>query len=214
MAQIRPDCGNNMADPIYSESNIRYLVNEIAKDIIEIDDILSHINMSKKDYLEISTTRYFKDALSIAMTEWSGATNTPKRVKLKAAAIAEELIFSVFQSTKGEALGGKVKALEVISKIAGLGALEPAVNANGGVMGNSFNLQINFSSPDGKSQTENFQLGSTITADYSESEDEDNSQELSEVDEDDTSTSTSFDSPTSISPVFASTLSDEVFDEL
>lgn len=152
------------------ESKIRYIVRELAQDIIEIDTILSHVEMSREEYLQISSTRQFKDALSSAQTEWQGATNTPKRTKLKAAAIAEELLLLVFyaaRDSKEESLSSKTKALEVISKIGGLGALEPAVS-QGGVMGNIFNLEIHYSN--GKSEELSIGAPMVDVTDYSESD--------------------------------------------
>jgi hypothetical protein len=143
-----------------TEHKIRYLVTEIAKDVVEIDNILLHLNITRDEYLRLSGTRAFKEALVVAQTEWQGATNTHKRVKLKAAAIVEELIMKVFFAcTKDDQpLNSKVKALETIAKIGGLGALEPAAGTREGTMGNIFNLQINYS----EGNTEQVQLGGPI----------------------------------------------------
>ena len=210
-----------MADIIYPESKLRYLVNEIAKDIIPIDDILSYLGMSKIEYLELSQTRRFRDALSSANVEWQGATNTAKRVKLKAAAIVEEMLLAVFMSTKGETLAGQVKALEAVAKIGGLGALEPAVNANGGVMGNTFNLQINWAPNNGMNQTESFQLGSPVISEtYSQelSDEESGEEESDDTDSGSTIESKStFDMTPDSSSVLKSNISEvfgDDFDEL
>jgi hypothetical protein len=131
-----------------TETKLRYLINELAKDVLEIDTILQHINVTHDEYSRLSGTRAFKEALVVAQIEWQGATNTTKRTKLKAAAIVEELIMVIFfeaKNNKEESLNAKVKALDTIARIAGIGALEPAAGAPGSALGNTFNLQINYS---------------------------------------------------------------------
>jgi hypothetical protein len=154
------------------EFKVRYIVNELAKDIVEIDDILAHLGISHEEYIKLSTTRAFKEALVAANTEWQGATNTVKRVKLKAAAITEELMLKIFLTARdtNESLSAKTKAFEAISKIAGLGALEPSA-ATGGVLGNVFNLQINYSN----GPTETMQIGApVIVTEYDSADDSEN----------------------------------------
>ena len=153
---------------VLSEYQVRYLVNELAKDMIELDDILKNLGITKEDYIKISTTRAFRETLSAARIEWQGATNTAKRTKLKAAAIAEELMLTVFfaaRDNKEEPLSSKTKALETIAKIGGLGALEPPLAA--GAIGNVFNLQINYS---GGETSETIQIGSPIIENTIETE--------------------------------------------
>jgi hypothetical protein len=191
-----------------TETKLRYLINEIAKDVVEIDNILSHLNITRDEYLRIAGTRSFKEALVVAQTEWQGATNTHKRVKLKAAAIVEELIMKIFFAcTQDDApLNSKVKALETIAKIGGLGALEPAANTREGSMGNIFNLQINYS----EGSTEQVQLGGQIvdTEDYFESNTEhvpDNIQE--DIEESEFSDAQTSKVQSHVSPIF---INDEV----
>jgi len=157
------------------EHKVRYLVTELAKDIIELDDILKFLDITKEDYLKISQTRSFKEALTVANTEWQGATNTHKRVKLKAAAITEEFMLKLFflaRDSVDEPLSSKTKAFEAISRIAGLGALEPPVSVAGGATGNVFNLQINYSG----GNSENLSIGpSILEGTYGEKDSEDDS---------------------------------------
>lgn len=195
------------------EYKVRYLVNEIAKDIIEIDDILSHVGITREEYIRLSTTRAFKEILTTAKVEWQGATNTAKRTKLKAAAIAEELLLTVFFAAKSteEPLNSKTKALEAIAKIGGLGALEPAAGA-GGAMGNVFNLQINYSNKDGvTSEGETIQIGSpTIEAEYEIGSGSDDEDEKDEKDEEEKDNSESEFQGAPISSIF----SGETFEDL
>jgi hypothetical protein len=156
-----------------TELKIRHLVNELAKDIVEVDDLLKHLDITREDYLKISNTRGFREALSVAEREWKSADNVSKRVKLKAAAITEELLLTVFYTARDgqDGLTSKVKALETIAKIGGLGALEPSQAMQSGAFGNTFNLQINYS--DGASDS--IKLGAAVPAievDYSESNDD------------------------------------------
>lgn len=126
------------------EYEIRYIVNEIAKDIIPLEDILKTLNIPLEDFTHLSTSRPFKEALSSASIEWQGATNTPKRARLKAAAITEELMLRLFFLARdsNEGLGVKVKVLEAISKIAGLNTPDPVPVGVG--TGNTFTQIINF----------------------------------------------------------------------
>lgn len=138
------------------EGKIRYIVTEIAKDILELDVILETAGVSRTEYINLSETRAFRDTLASATAEWRSATNTPKRARLRAAAITEQFMLNLFleaRDGKDVPLSSKVKAFEAISRIAGLYTpdLIPA-----GASGNSFNLQINFSG----GKTLNMELGS------------------------------------------------------
>jgi hypothetical protein len=132
-----------------SEIKIRNLINELAKDILEEDEILKLTGVTKEEYDYLQTIPSFNAALTARKVEWRGADNTPKRVKANAAAIVEELMIHIFRAARdsGDApLSAKVRALAELARIAGLGALEPAAGSlGGGSMGNVFNLNITYS---------------------------------------------------------------------
>jgi hypothetical protein len=93
------------------------------------------------DYTELSETRMFRQMLREAQEEWEGARNTHKRIKLKAAVNIEEALphFYTAMTDPKEPLSSKVKAFEVVARVAGLGNPEPVAVGNG----QFFKLEIN-----------------------------------------------------------------------
>jgi hypothetical protein len=83
----------------------------------------------------------FRQMLIEAQEEWEGARNTHKRIKLKAAVNIEEALphFYKAMTSEKEPLSSKVKAFEVVSRVAGLGNPEPVAPGNG----QFFKLEIN-----------------------------------------------------------------------
>jgi hypothetical protein len=83
----------------------------------------------------------FRQMLREAQEEWEGARNTHKRIKLKAAVNIEEALphFYTAMTDPKEPLSSKVKAFEVVSRVAGLGNPEPVPAGNG----QFFKLEIN-----------------------------------------------------------------------
>jgi hypothetical protein len=123
------------------EQKLRDLASGIVRGIEEPIAILERLGLTSDDYTELSETRMFRQMLRTAQEEWEGASNTHKRIKLKAAVNIEEALPHFFRAmTSGnEPLSSKVKAFEVVSRVAGLGQTEP-VNAG---TGQFFKLEIN-----------------------------------------------------------------------
>jgi hypothetical protein len=149
-----------------TEFKIRQLVNELAKDILEEKDILKLVGITQEEYELLKEQPGYKTLKSQQEIEWKGADNTPKRVKVNAAAITEELMMHVFYAARDrvdEPLSSMVKAMEALAKIAGLGALEPAAGVAGASTGNTFNLNISWAN----GGEEKISIGSNVIDDVS-----------------------------------------------
>jgi hypothetical protein len=123
------------------EKRLRDLAAGLIRGIEEPEKVLERCGFTAGDYTELSETRMFRQMLREAQEEWEGARNTHKRIKLKAAVNIEEALPHFFQAMtdEKEPLSSKVKAFEVVSRVAGLGNPEPAVGGNG----QFFKLEIN-----------------------------------------------------------------------
>ncbi len=123
------------------EARLRELANGIAKDVEDVDKLLERLGFTREDYDELAGTRTFKSILSQATSEWEGAGNTHKRIKLKAAINIENALPEFYHAMVDpkEPLSSKVKAFEVVARVAGLG--NPELQAAGG--GQFFKLEIN-----------------------------------------------------------------------
>lgn len=117
------------------------LAREIAMDIHPLHEILKNHGVSDSDWQIISETAQFNSYLRTYIQEWNSATSTEHRVKLKALSFVEEALPEMFAQCHkpNEPLPGKVKAFEVVSKIAGLGAAAAAATA----AGEKFSITIN-----------------------------------------------------------------------
>lgn len=123
------------------EKRLRDLAAGLIRGIEEPETVIARCGFTPEQYTELSETRMFRQMLSEAQEEWEGARNTHKRIKLKAAVNIEEALphfFKAMTSDK-EPLSSKVKAFEVVSRVAGLGNPEPAPVGNG----QFFKLEIN-----------------------------------------------------------------------
>jgi hypothetical protein len=123
------------------ETRLRDLAHGIVRGIEEPKTVLSRLGFTSDDYEVLADTRAFRQMLGEAQSEWEGAGNTHKRIKLKAAVNIEEALPHFYQAMTDpkEPLSSKVKAFEVVSRVAGLGNPEPVAAG----AGQSFNLQIN-----------------------------------------------------------------------
>ena len=123
------------------EQKLRDLANGIVRGIEEPQAIIERLGFTSSDYGDLSETRMFRQMLRQAQDEWEGAVNTHKRIKLKAAVNIEEALphFYKAMTSDKEPLSSKVKAFEVVSRVAGLGNPEP-LNAGAGQF---FKLEIN-----------------------------------------------------------------------
>lgn len=123
------------------EKRLRDLAHGLIRGIEEPQTVLNRLGFTTDDYEVLADTRAFRQMLGEAQDEWEGARNTHKRIKLKAAVNIEEALphFYLAMTDPKEPLSSKVKAFEVVSRVAGLGNPEPVAAG----AGQSFNLQIN-----------------------------------------------------------------------
>lgn len=130
----------NLAD----ENRLRFLALELAKGIYEPNEILDKLGWTEQDYEEIANSRVFKSMLRQYISEWRGAGNTKKRVQLKSIINIEAALpdFYTAMINPNEPLMARVKTLEILSKLGGLGGSEPPVSGGNGGNGQYFKLEI------------------------------------------------------------------------
>lgn len=120
------------------------LFHALAQEIVQAyqtkDNILKSLSIAEEDYEQIAQNPTFQRILRQLMSEWNGATNTSKRVKLKSQWAVEEGLPYMFQSMTdiNEPLSARVEAFKAISKIGQLDAHD-ALQASD----RSFRLEIN-----------------------------------------------------------------------
>lgn len=123
------------------EQRLRELAAGLAKDMEDTDALLARLGFTRDDYNTLSETRAFKAMLNQALSEWEGASNTHKRIRLKAATNIEQALphFYHAMTDDKEPLSSRVKAFEVVARVGNLG--NPDVIPPGG--GQFFKLEIN-----------------------------------------------------------------------
>jgi hypothetical protein len=123
------------------EQRLRALAAGLAKDMEDTDKLLERLGFTREDYNELAETRAFKTVLNQALSEWEGASNTHKRIRLKAATNIEQALPHFFHAMTDdkEPLSSRVKAFEVVARVGNLG--NPDVIPPGG--GQFFKLEIN-----------------------------------------------------------------------
>ena len=129
------------------EDRLRTLANELAKGIEDEADLLKRLGFTRADYDALAETRMFRQMLAQATSEWDGASNTQKRIKLKAAVNVEQALPSFYTAMTNpkEPLASRVKVLEVVSRIGQLGMQEAQMAGSG----QFFKLEINLGSVSG-----------------------------------------------------------------
>jgi hypothetical protein len=108
---------------VYDDMKLVKLAREIAMGIKEIPDILFDNGLTQREFEELQTVSHFNKILASEIAAWGSAVNTAERVKLKAVSMLEEYLPELYSrlNDRGEPLMGKVKAMELVSKLAGFG---------------------------------------------------------------------------------------------
>ncbi len=103
------------------------LAREIAMDHFALNEVLERYNISHGAWAFIKNNRRFIGLLEQEKTAWQSAINTHERTRFKAAAIMELFLPEASKRLHDhkEALSGKVKLAELISKLAGMGERTP-----------------------------------------------------------------------------------------
>lgn len=132
--------------PAAEESKLRTLATELAKDILEPEQILKNLHITATQYDAIKDTRAFRYMYAQACAEWTSAANTQKRVKLLAASTVEAALPTFWNdfNNANEPLNARVGLLQTLAKIGGLGIPDPAERTPGGP-GQIFKLEIHLS---------------------------------------------------------------------
>lgn len=99
------------------------LAREIAIEIHPLEKILASLGISQDKFNYIKELPRFQELLMQEITQWRSATNTQERVKLKSAAMVEELLPELFERMhdKSEALPAKIETAKLVTKLAGMG---------------------------------------------------------------------------------------------
>ena len=127
------------------------LFHALAQEIVQAyqtkENILKSLCIDESDYELITQNPTFQRILRQIMTEWNGATNTSKRIKIKSQWAIEEGLPYIFQSMTdiNEPLNARVEAFKAISKIGQLDTHDQIHGAD-----RSFRLEINIGTIDGK----------------------------------------------------------------
>jgi hypothetical protein len=126
--------------PAFRENKVVALARELAMDINEMDDILKMYQISEDEFEQLKADPAFQTVFDATLVEWQAATNTEKRVKVKAASSVENSLLNLHAAAndKNQPLNHRVLALQFISKMAGLA--EPETK---GPTGNGFSITIN-----------------------------------------------------------------------
>lgn len=126
------------------ESRLRELAYGIAKDIEDAPTLIARLGFTIEQFEDLAQTKMWQGMLDQAMSEWQGAGNVAKRVKLKAAVNIEQGLHHMYAAMidPKEPLSSRVKVFEIMSRVGGLGNPEP-MQAQAG---SSFNLTIQLDS--------------------------------------------------------------------
>jgi hypothetical protein len=122
------------------EQRLRSLAIGIAQRIRDPEEILAELGFSEDDWRELEKSRIFRRLLEQAQAEWNSVTKTSQRVKLKAGVNIELSLpqFYADMIDPGHPLVARVKALELMARLAGLPEQEVGEHAPGA----QFKLEI------------------------------------------------------------------------
>ncbi len=111
------------------------LAREIAMDVREIHEILQLHGVDEKTFDRLLTHPRFIEVLSAERAAWGSAINTHERVKLKAGAMIEEFLPTLYARLhdRDESLMNVVKGAELAAKLAEMGAASARIGAGDNV---------------------------------------------------------------------------------
>lgn len=108
---------------VHTEIELVKLAREIALGIHPLEDVLSRHGVDNEKWERLKTNRRFIEILSSEVQAWDSAKNTSSRVKIKAGSVIEEWLPELYarMNDKAEPLMAKVKAGELVARLAGFG---------------------------------------------------------------------------------------------
>jgi len=138
--------GSGVLDP-----SLGGLAREIAQDIRPLEEILLDYGFTGQNdprWLAVRESPAFGTLLAQSIEEWNSAKTTRQRIRLKAAAIVEQslpTVFTIINDTTEKA-ADRIRMLEVVGRFANIDAETKTPQTNGG-----FAVTININPGDGTS---------------------------------------------------------------
>jgi hypothetical protein len=108
---------------VYDDVKLVKLAREIAMGIKDIPDVLYDNSLTQREFEEILRLPHFDRMLQAGKREWEGLGSTEDRVRVKAGAVLEQYLPELYArlNDRGEPMMAKVKAMELLTKMAGFG---------------------------------------------------------------------------------------------
>lgn len=108
---------------VYAEAKLVKLARQVAMGIKSLPDVLFDNDLTLREWGEIQKLPAFCRILEAEIKAWEGAGNTRERVSVKAASMLEEFLPEMYArlNDRQEPLIAKMKAVELVSKLAGFG---------------------------------------------------------------------------------------------
>ena len=134
-----------MLNPVYTSSNsdleLVKLAREIAMDIQPLQAILKQYHISEEQWAELQRSPRFTMLLASEVEVWNTALNTHERVRVKAGAMMEEWLPTLYtrMNDAEETLPAITEAAKMLSRIAGMGLPTDLT----GAIGERFTVTIN-----------------------------------------------------------------------
>lgn len=106
----------------FEEQRLRALAVGLAQCIREPAEIMQELGFTEDDWRELEQSRMFRKMLTQAQAEWNNTSRTPQRIKLKAAVNIEQSLPAFYEDMvdKNQPLVARIRALEVVAKLAGM----------------------------------------------------------------------------------------------
>jgi hypothetical protein len=98
------------------------LAREIAMDMVPVEDILKHYEISRDTFEDLLRTTHFQSILAEQVRNWSAAPNTGERLKYKHQGMLEEALPEMFGRLhdRNEPLSAKVELFKALQRGAGM----------------------------------------------------------------------------------------------
>lgn len=127
---------------VYDEAKLVKLARQIAMGIKDLSDILFDHGLTLREFDEIKVMPAFSRMLAGEIKAWETAANTGERIKIKTAAMLEEYLPELYArlNDRNEPLMAKMKALELVTRVAGFGEKDIAPS---GAPGDKLQVIIN-----------------------------------------------------------------------
>jgi hypothetical protein len=129
LASIRP----------ITELTVSRLARDLARDLIEVKDILRNHQLTVAQYEQILSSKLFQVRLEEELASWASDAKT--RIKAKAMTILEEGLVEMFDllHSSAQPMSAKIEGLKFLAK---LSAMEPGANQIDGAERVTFNITI------------------------------------------------------------------------